>query len=267
MIKVNSILIEQNRFPDNTLALKLSESVYKKGTSCILWLYENDAEMFTISCLVDILHRLGYEKINLNMPYCPNSRLDRIKSLEENFSLKVFANWLNSLNFANVYTYNVHSNVSEALINNLQSFLPEGDVYNVMKEYNPDVIFFPDEGACKRYSDMEVIKESGLPIAFSIKRRDWKTGNILGLDIIGAEEIKDKKILIVDDICSKGFTFFYSAQKLKIFGAKDIALYISHCEDNIQNGQLLTTDLISKIYTTNSICHVKHDKIKIIKEF
>ena len=128
------------------------------------------------------------------------------------------------------------------------------------------MIFFPDEGACKRYSDMKIIKELGLPISFGIKRRDWKTGKILGLDVIG-EDFEGKNVLIIDDICSAGGTFKFSAIKLKELGAKDVQLYITHCENNIVNGELLKTDLISKIYTTNSICKIEHDKIKIIHNF
>ena len=76
-----------------------------------------------------------------------------------------------------------------------------------------------------------------------------------------------KGCLIVDDICSAGGTFKFSAIKLKEMGASDVFLYISHCEDNIQNGDLLKTDLISKIYTTDSILHISNPKIQIIKTF
>ena len=76
-----------------------------------------------------------------------------------------------------------------------------------------------------------------------------------------------KKVLIVDDICSAGGTFKFSAMKLKDLGAKDVKLYITHCEDNIQNGELLKTDLISKIYTTDSILHIEDEKIKVIHNF
>lgn len=259
-------IVNQNRFPDGTLAFDI-QKVYEDNAQ-ITWLYENDSEMFTIMCIVDILRRDGFcNKISLEIPYLCNSRLDRIKSNNENFSLKVFANWLNTLNFDDVTTYNVHSNVSEALIDNIHNILPEKDVKTCIEKYKPDVIFFPDEGACKRYSDMKVIKYCGLPIAFGIKKRDWKTGKIESLEVIGGEYVKGKRILIVDDICSAGGTYKFSSIKLKELGAKDVALYISHCEDNIQNGELLTTDLISKIYTTNSICHIKHPKIEIIKEF
>ena len=270
MIKIYSggrtQIVNQNRFPDGTLALDI-EKVYEDSAT-IIWLYESDSEMFTIMCIVDILRRNGCCKyLELVMPFCPNSRADRIKSSDENFSLKVFANWLNSFHFNKVTTCNVHSNVSEALINNIHNILPEEDVRDCVEKYFPDVIFFPDEGACKRYSDMNAIKNSGLPIAFGIKKRDWETGKILGLDIINGEVVKGKRVLIVDDICSFGGTFKFSAIKLKELGAKDVALYVTHCEDSVQKGELLKTDLISKIYTTNSICHIEDLKIEIIKEF
>ena len=259
-------IVDQNRFPDGTLALDIYR-VYE-DSAMITWLYENDSEMFTIMCIVDILRRGGYcEYIELVMPYCPNSRMDRIKNYDENFSLKVFAKWLNSLNINRVVTNNIHSNVSEALIDRIHNYLPADDIDKCIQKYNPDMIFFPDEGACKRYSDMKIIKDYNFPIAFGIKKRDWKTGKIESLEIIGGEHVQGKRVLIIDDICSAGGTFKFSAIKLKELGAKDIALYVTHCEDNVQNGELLTTDLISKIYTTNSICHIKHDKIEIIKEF
>ena len=191
---------------------------------------------------------------------------DGIKSDKENFALKVFANWLNSLGFDKVFVENAHSNVSNALINNIVEDLPNGDIEYITSQYEFDVIFFPDEGACKRYKDMEVIKNLGLPIAFGIKNRDWKTGEILGLDVMGAD-VKDKRVLIIDDICSKGFTFYFSGEKLRDLGASDVRLYITHCEDTIQNGKILNTDVISKVYTTDTICHISDEKIEFVRKF
>ena len=222
--------------------------------------------MITIMSLVDIIRRNCYGKIYLEMPYLPNARMDRIKSPNENFSLKVFANWINSLGFDRVIVSNVHSNVSNALINNIFDSLPDDDINTISKDYDFDVVFFPDEGACKRYKDMDVIKKLGLPIAFGIKNRDWKTGEILGLAVMGAD-VSGKNVLIVDDICSKGFTFYYAGQQLIEHGAKDVRLYVTHCEDNIQNGELLKTDVISKVYTTDSICHITDEKINFVRKF
>lgn len=265
MIKLNSFVIKQGRFPDGTLNLNDNDFEFNEG-NLISWFYDGDDEMFTIMSLVDILKRHNCKRIYLYMPYLPNARMDRIKSNKENFSLKVFANWLNSLGFNKVYVENVHSNVSNALIDNIVDTLPTEDIENIASIYDFDVIFFPDEGACKRYKDMEIIKTLNCPIAFGIKNRDWKTGEILGLDVVGAD-VKDKKVLIIDDICSKGFTFYYAGEKLRELGATDIRLYITHCEDTIQDGKLLNTDVISKIYTTDSICLIKDEKIEFIREF
>ena len=273
MITVNNVKVEVGHFPDGTQSIKFPvDALWSELNNIpilISWYYDSDEEIFTLACVVDWVHRSCGSKriIRLDIPYAPNSRMDRIKNTDENFSLKVFANFINSLGFDVVKVYNIHSNVSEALINNIYNEMPKGDVNYCILNYNPDVIFFPDEGACKRYADLDSVKESGLPVAFGIKKREWSTGKIPGLDVVSDTDLTGKKVLIVDDICSAGGTFKFSAMKLKELGASDVALYISHCEDNIQNGDLLKTDLVSKIYTTDSILHISDPKIQIIRKF
>ena len=275
MIKINGFEVEVGHFPDGTQCIKFPYNIicnYDEETDrrvSISWFYDSDEELFTLASAVDYIKRKfdNQPLIDLYLPYVPNARMDRIKNNEENFSLKVFANFINSFNFAKVYVETVHSNVSEALINNIVSCDNQEFINDVMVREKPDVIFFPDEGACKRYSDLYVIKNSKLPIAFGIKKREWSTGKIIGLDVISDVDLKDKKVLIIDDICSAGGTFKFSSMKLKEMGAKEVNLYVTHCEDNIQNGDLLKTDLISRIYTTDSILHIEDEKIRIIHRF
>ena len=268
MIKVNDTEIKVGHFPDGTQSIEFSDAQPYYSTNEVEWFYDSDEEVFTLMCVVDMIRRISKNsRIDLWIPYLPNARMDRIKKPEQNFSLKVFANFINSLNFDCVMTYNVHSNVSEALIDKVVNIDPIFDVDAVISDYKPDVIYFPDEGACKRYVDLDSVKESGLPVIFGIKKRDFATGKILGLDVISDTDLTGKKVLIVDDICSAGGTFKFSAMKLKELGASDVALYVSHCEDNIQNGDLLKTDLVSKIYTTDSILHISDPKIQIIRKF
>lgn len=268
MIKVNDTEIKVGHFPDGTQSIEFSDDQPYYSTNEVEWFYDSDEEVFTLMCVVDMVRRISKNsRINLWIPYLPNARMDRIKEEKQNFSLKVFANFINSLNFDRVMTYNVHSNVSEALIDNIINIDPIFDVDEVISVYKPDVIYFPDEGACKRYADLDSVKESGLPVIFGIKKRDFATGKILGLDVVSDIDLTGKKVLIVDDICSAGGTFKFSAMKLKELGASDVTLYVSHCEDNIQNGDLLKTDLISKIYTTDSILHISDPKIQIIRNF
>lgn len=127
------------------------------------------------------------------------------------------------------------------------------------------MMFYPDAGAMKRYSSAV-----HLPYAFGIKNRDWETGEIKGLDLSGEiDQLPGKDILIVDDICSRGGTFYYSAKKLKEAGVGKIYLYITHCENTIYEGELLKNNgLIEKIYTTDTILtNLESPKIELVERF
>jgi ribose-phosphate pyrophosphokinase len=115
----------------------------------------------------------------------------------------------------------------------------------------------------KRYSDM-----INMPYAFGIKKRDWETGKILGLDIMNTELVKGKNILIIDDICSRGGTFLHAAKALKAAGANRIFLYVTHAEKTMVEGEMYNNlDLVEKIYTTDYTFNIEWDdrnKVSIV---
>ena len=262
MLKLNNQIVTIGNFPDGTMLIK--QEVPQSEKIDISWFYENDKEMVALIYLVNHVKAHGCDNVHLYMPYIPNARQDRVKNKEDVFTLKYFANIINSLGFKSVTVLDPHSTVSEALFNNIIIKTPKNFIEKAIEKIEAvegDVpsMFYPDEGAGKRYSGM-----IPLPYSFGIKKRDWKTGQIQGLDVAGnVESIKDKNILIVDDICSKGGTFYFSAKKLKELGAKNIYLYVTHCENTIFEGELLTGGLISKIFTTNSLLSKNHDMIEI----
>lgn len=253
MLMLNNIEIKQNHFPDGTLLMKFNptDTAFKsQGVFLIEWLYENDAELFTLICIKRHLEKhFALDLVNLRLPYIPNARQDRVKSDEDVFTLKYFCEIINSLNFQNVFVRDAHSNVALALLNNVREEPINFYIEKAIKNSNAEVLFFPDEGAMKRYSG-----NYPMPYAFGMKKRDWETGNILGLDIINAEAVVDKDVLIVDDICSRGGTFYHAAKALKAAGAKSVSLYITHCEKTIVLGEMASTDgLVDHVYTTKSI--------------
>ncbi len=262
MIKLNGQIIEQNHFPDGTLLMKCNPNKY--AVSTITWQYESDAELFALYSLKRHLDCVvpGWNSY-LYIPYIPNARQDRVKTNEDIFTLKYFAEIINSLNFKKVFVIDPHSSVSEALINNIEVVSPKDFIEQTLNKINADdiLMFYPDEGAMKRYSGL-VSK----PYAFGIKKRNWETGKIEGLDVSGSvDKIAGKDILIVDDICSRGGTFYHSAKKLKELGANKIYLYVTHCENTILEGELLTSGLIEKVYTTNSIFTKEHEMIEVFE--
>ena len=240
-------------FPDGTFKIDVK---IPEGTVPwkIIWRYENECELIQLIYITKHLRQQGYLPPELFMPYLPNARMDRVKDSSEVFTLKWFCEMINSLRFESVTALDVHSPVGEALIDRLVVESPEKFITKALEmsgtDPHDDLIFFPDEGSCKRYSSLVQNFEH---IGFGIKKRDWKTGKILGFDIHG-DSPEGKNVFIIDDICSYGGTVFHASNKLKELGCKDINVYFSHCENSIAKGELLKGDLIKGIYTTDSIC-------------
>ena len=309
MIKVNNVTITPGKFPDGTQhILNLNEDLLNTGSNVttpyyeILWLYESDEEMFMLMCLVNHIreyHQYADNVImNLVLPFVPNARMDRTHSSKEVFTLKYFAAFINNLNFNKVAIFDVHSNVSLALFNKVRSIdkldecirfallniLDDFDVETFTKgekntfDWSKTIIYFPDDGAYKRYKNLAVIKER--KIFYGKKVRDWETGKILGLEVyndqdekVSEVDVKGNTFLMIDDIISYGGTLAYSADKLKELGAEKVYAYASHTENSVldtEKGTLLKrieNGTVDKLFTTNSLYRGNHDKIEVIFNF
>lgn len=290
MIKVQDKIIDVKRFPDGTQMLLNFEvdALYRPTPFKILWCYESDDEALTLMYLkrhLDNNYKPGYRaNVELFMPYVPNARMDRVKSDTEIFTLKHFCWFINSLGFDKVYIMDPHSIVSEALIDNVCVLRPSNIISNVidkmlcLNDFEREVvIYFPDDGAYKRYKDLLCFKD--LKCIYGKKERDWETGKILGIEIYDkngsklTNEIENCDVLMVDDIISYGGTLAYSADKLKEMGAAHISAYATHVENSVldeEKGTLLKRYkdyIIDTVYTTNSIYHGNHPMVKVINKF
>lgn len=258
MIFINDTLVDLQKFPDGTPLIRVEHDA---DDLVFTWKYDNMEELFVLQCLSE---KFGNYKQTLRLPYIPNARMDRVKNKDEVFTLKTFANVINNLIFEKVIVNNAHSDVALALIDNVENVYTDyNEIFNRSRSLANfvDTIMFPDEGACKRYAGLDLFKNYNIVTGY--KSRDWRTGVINGLGIIGnTDDIKGKNILIVDDICSRGGTFKYSADELKKLGANDIRVMVSHCE-NCVDIEMLKIAGVSKIYTTDSICRLNNNFVEV----
>ena len=258
MIWVNGKKIEQDHFSAGELKIKLFGC--GKERMDIVWHYENDAELFTIMCIRDYY---ASHKAILYIPYLPHARMDRVKNPEDVFTLRTFARVINSMDFERVYVWDAHSNVGPALIDRCHDVNALTWIEEAIKEmsYPKDYLclFFPDEGAQKRYGGMFPDYKQ----AFGIKNRNWETGKIEGYMIVGEDNVKDNHILIIDDICSYGNTFVKAAEALHEAGANGIDLYITHCEEAVVKGDVFKCGLIDKVFTTGSLVRSEETNSKL----
>ena len=276
MIRVSGEIVKINKFPDGTPRINLDVENIKEdeydGRPCILidWFYENNDEMFYLMLIKKHLERhLTNVDYYLFMPYIPNARMDRVKNDDEVFTLKYFCDFINSLNFSRVYVLDAHSDVSTALLNNCENYNPRDYIKDAIRKISDDIVlYFPDAGAAKRYSDLF----PDIAYCYGEKKRDWKSGKILGLDIrSNGIDLNGKTVLMIDDIIAYGGSLFYSANALKEVGVDKIYAYATHTENSIldrEKGTLiksLENNTVERLFTTNSLFSGKHDKITVLE--
>lgn len=265
MITLNDNVVEITRFPDNTTKFDIKGGTIKSNNK-LQWNFESMEELFTLIGLADKLKNTDTE---LFIPYLPNARMDKICNQMEGFMLKYFVEIVDALGFKKITLLDPHSAVYKKFVKHTNWVEDNFTVRNLifktimniktMNDYEDVTLVYPDKGARNRYSELIGDEEN----LYGEKVRNQETGQITSFDLVG--EIPMNPVLIVDDICSKGGTFYFTAKKLREKGfTGEIYLYITHAEETIFDGELLAQDSeITKVFTTNSLLKSKHEKITV----
>ena len=289
MIKVNGKEVKIEKYPDGTPRINFGDDnfIYRSADGYyhgrndhnieIYWKYDNNEEIFYLMLIKKHLeNNFGTVEctratFNLLMPYIPNARMDRTKSADEVFTLKYFCDFINSLNFDHVVVLDAHSDVSVALLNKCVNMSPKSYIGACMDnncDADNTVLYFPDAGAAKRYSGMF----PNMRYCYGEKKRDWKTGKILGLEVrTNGLDLTGKDILMIDDIIAYGGSLYYSALELKTCGVNKIYAYATHTENSILDKdkgtliKLLENGTVERLFTTNSLFTGSHEKITVME--
>lgn len=246
MIYVNSIPLGFTKFPAGEIQGKFISDFYAsilqnekiKNSVCVsAFLFSSD-DVFLLAQLKQFLNENFPKHAHLlRLEYQPYSRYDRKMTSDfDVFSLKIFTNFLNSMNWDEVIVPDPHSSVTPALIN--KSFVIEQYelVYDELGGDEGfecyDAIIAPDIGAVKKAR--KLADKVGLPLLICEKNRDVNTGKILGVDILNTKDIpssiKNTKpyYLVVDDICDGGGTFIALANSVKKDYDCELDLFVTH---------------------------------------
>lgn len=263
MIKINGKEIEFTKFPNNETLVDTKYLNTLKNTKYnnIIFGYREDSDILKLIFVLDHLMSINSGVNNIVINYMPYSRMDRSQN-GSCFTLRYITSLLLKYSIFNVvYIVEPHSTVSLAG-GEFKPIYITPELCKIVIDKHADIhadidtICFPDKGAKERYT--KLFEESypelnKLNIVHCEKKRDFDTGNIIGLELVGNID-NAKNVLIADDLCSKGGTFYHTANKLKEAGVENVFLTVTHMEENVLNGELVKdTSPICKIYTTNSM--------------
>lgn len=207
-------------------------------------------------------------KISLFAPYFPYARQDRIMVPGESFTLGVFANLINSQNYNKVVILDPHSDVTPALVRNVNvidnvEFVRESldNLYETARINQKELLLVsPDAGAYKKvYNLAKQLDMTSYDIITGFKLRDVATGQIRKIGYTADVSVHSKVCVIVDDIIDGGATFTDLAKRLKADGAKMVILIVTH---GIFSKGFDHLGVIDKIYTTDSFSTLPDDVLK-----
>jgi ribose-phosphate pyrophosphokinase len=228
------------RFPAGESCIRLTTPGYTNQVlnAKITYRFDGNGSLFDLALVVDALRR-AYPaglKLSLDMPYLPYARQDRVCNEGESLSVKVVADFINSLQFDKVFCHDIHSEVGAALLNNLVHIKQGGCAHKLPSFLSTETaaLVSPDAGAEKKVFD--VAKKLGYNnVIRASKVRNVATGKIEATKIIDSlhaygERVADS-FLIVDDICDGGRTFIELAKAVRSNEAYDgqpVYLYVTH---------------------------------------
>lgn len=218
---------------------------------------------------VDALKRSSAKEINLVIPYYGYSRQDRKVFGRQPISAKLVANLLAVSGASRVITFDIHSEqivgFFDIPFDNLRA---QGVIAKELSnlEIEDLTIVSPDHGGVSRARQLAQ-KMNNAPLAVVDKRR---LGNdkVESMFILG--DVKDRNIVIYDDMVDSGTTVKLAIKIMKNKGAKNIYLaathsILSHPSGNSEN---LLNELkllgLKMIITTNSIPQKENPFLNII---
>lgn len=236
MIELIDGKYESFKFPAGEIGIRVTEY---QDSSDIRADIKNSDDVMTLLLLCDSLRRMNADISTIYFGYLPYGRQDRVCNNGESFSLKVFADLINSIGARHVVIVDPHSDVTPALINNCRVFYP---IDPIRKLLTGKTLICPDAGAEKRIAKLKT------PYVLATKNRDTKTGEITGTTV-HTNSLANQTCIIIDDICDGGRTFIELAKVLRSKGASVVELYVSH--GIFSKGLEVFDGLIDKIYTYN----------------
>ena len=209
-----------SRFPDGEVQISLGDFSHKDQI-CVECRITNAEELFIVTQVLDILdrHDVYYD---VNIFYLMGMRMDRVMDFNRPFTLKIVMDMLGHYDAISIRVLEPHSEVYRRLNPRAE------ELFISTKGLPPNwvncQIVYPDKGASERYSFHYGMD---LPVIQCSKERDINTGKITSINIDNPQDIKDKPLLIIDDLCDGGGTFCGVAKAFEKIGISKDRLNIS----------------------------------------
>jgi ribose-phosphate pyrophosphokinase len=255
---------EVARFSDGEIRVKINENVRGADLFIIQSTNAPSENLLELLILLDAARRASAKRITAVLPYYGYARQDRKDQPRVPITAKLVANLIAEAGANRVLTMDLHAAQIQGFFDIPTDHLFSNPVfYDYFIKLNlSDLVIIADTGSIKMVRNFA--KKLSSPMAVMDKRRPAPNQAEV-LNIIG--EVKDKHVIIRDDIIDTAGTLTEFAYALERNGAKDIYACCTHAVLSGQALDKVEKSPIKKLVISDTICQNKRNftnKIEVL---
>jgi ribose-phosphate pyrophosphokinase len=214
--------------------------------------------------MIDAAKRASAHKVIAVIPYFGWARQDRKDQPRVSIGSKLVANMLTAAHVDRIITMDLHADQIQGFFDIPMDALYASSVFiDHIQKMNIDnlLIAAPDLGASKRAS--AYAKRLGCDLAVCHKQRA-RANVVESMTLIG--DVKDKNVIILDDIIDTAGTIVKAGQLMMDNGAKSVRAFATHAVCSGPAMERLDNSVFSEVVVTDSIPLPAHasKKIKVV---
>ena len=212
--------------------------------------------------LIDAAKRASAKKVVAVIPYFGFARQDRKDKPRVSIGAKLITNLLVAAGVDRIVTMDLHSDQIQGFIDLPMDHLYASSIFipylNTLKLPNL-VMASPDTGGAKRAAAYAKFLNTDLVICFKQRK---KAGVIESMQVIG--DVKDKDIVLVDDIIDSGGTITTASNLMMEQGARSVRAVCTHAVFSNNAIERLQQSSLKEVIVSDTIPQPQSEKITVL---
>ena len=234
--------LQITKFSDGEFVVSYEESIRGRDVFLVQSTFPNSDNLMELLLMIDAAKRASARQINAVIPYFGWARQDRKDKPRVSIGAKLVADLLSVAGVNRVITMDLPAaQIQGSFDVPVDLLYPSGVILPYLQSLKLENICIasPDVGGSKRAN--AYAKYLGCPFVICNKTRA-RANVVESMQIIG--DVKDKNVIIVDDMVDTAGTITMAADVMKEAGAKSVRACASHCvmsgpaSDRVQNSAL-----------------------------
>ena len=256
--------MEVEHFADGEFSVYYKDSIRGKDVFLIQSTYPSSDNMMELLLMIDAAKRASAHYIAAVIPYFGWARQDRKDKPRVSIGAKLMADLLGTAGVTRLITMDLHADQIQGFFNVPVDHLYASTVFidylRSTSDLDRTVVATPDVGRAKRANSYA--KFLGVPMVICHKSRA-KANEVAEMTIIG--DVKDKDVILVDDIVDTAGTICKAADLMMRNGARSVRAIASHAVLSDPATERIEASSLTEMIFTDSIPLRKHsDKIHIV---